>query len=145
MRAENVTVIENGTTVELDGRGVKVGERQPGGYVFVDGSGVGDVGRAVIRDREILAKDGFMLVSVNVDQRSGKLVDEPRIVSRGFVYLREAEDFLDQIRENITHTVNRSRRNLNGNRQTLVEENLSKLIYSETKRRPMIFSIVNEV
>jgi len=145
MRAENVTVIENGATVELDGRGVKVGERQPGGYVFVDGSGVGDIGRAVIRDREILAKDGFVLVSVNVDQRSGKLVDEPRIVSRGFVYLREAEDFLAQIRENITHTVSRSRRNLNGNRQSLVEENLSKLIYNETKRRPMIFSIVNEV
>ncbi len=145
MRAENVTVIENGATVELDGRGVKVGERQPGGYVFVDGSGVGDVGRAVIRDREILAKDGFVLVSVNVDQRSGKLLDEPRIVSRGFVYLREAEDFLEQIRENIATTVNRSRRNLNGNRHTLVEENLSKLIYSETKRRPMIFSIVNEM
>ena len=145
MRAENVTVISNGTTVELDGRGVKIGERQPGGYVFVDGSGVGDVGRAVIRDREILAKDGFVLVSVNVDRRSGKLVDEPRIVSRGFVYLREAEDFLDQIRENISQTVSRSRRNLNGNRQTLVEENLGKLIYSETKRRPMIFSIVNEV
>ena len=145
MRADNVTVIENGTTVELDGRGVKVGERQPGGYVFVDGSGVGDVGRAVIRDREILAQDGFVLVSVLVDRRSGKLVEEPRIVSRGFVYLREAEDFLDQIRDNITHTVNRSRRNLNGSRQTLVEENLSKLIYNETKRRPMIFSIVNEV
>ena len=58
----------------------------------------------MIRDREILAKDGFVLVSVNVDQRSGKLVEEPRIVSRGFVYLREAEDFLDQIRDNITHT-----------------------------------------
>ena len=85
MSAKNVTVIENGATVELDGSGVRVGERQPGGYVFVDGSGVGDVGRAVIRDREILAKDGFVLVSVNVDQRSGKLVDEPRIVSRGFV------------------------------------------------------------
>ncbi len=145
MSAKNVTVIENGATVELDGRGVTVGERQPGGYVFVDGSGVGDIGRAVIRDREILAKDGFVLVSVNVDQRSGKLVDEPRIVSRGFVYLRESEDFLAQIRENITHTVSRSRRNLNGNRQSLVEENLSKLIYNETKRRPMIFSILNEV
>ena len=145
MSAKNVTVIENGATVELDGRGVTVGERQPGGYVFVDGSGVGDIGRAVIRDREILAKDGFVLVSVNVDQRSGKLVDEPRIVSRGFVYLRESEDFLSQIRENITHTVSRSRRNLNGNRQSLVEENLSKLIYNETKRRPMIFSILNEV
>ena len=99
-------------------RGITVGERQPGGYVFVDGSGVGDVGRAVIRDREILAQDGFVLVSVNVDQRSGKLMGEPRIVSRGFVYLKDAEDFLDLIRDNITETVNRSRR-LNGNRQEL--------------------------
>ncbi len=143
--AENVTVIENGTTVELDSTGVKVAERQPGGYVFVDGSGVGDVGRAVIRDREILAKDGFVLVSVNVDRDSGKLVEEPRIVSRGFVYLKDAEDFLDQIRNTVTQVMNRNRPNLNGSRQSTVEESLSKLIYSETKRRPMIFSIVNEV
>lgn len=140
---ENITVISNGTTVELDERGVTVGERQPGGYVFVDGSTVGDIGRAVIRDREILAQDGFVLVSVNVDQRSGELIDEPRIVSRGFVYLRDAEDFLEQIRDNITQVVSRHR--LNGNRQSMVEESLSKLIYNETKRRPMIFSIVNEV
>ncbi len=140
---ENITVISNGTTVELDGRGLTVGERQPGGYVFVDGSGVGDVGRAVIRDREILAQDGFVLVSVNVDQRSGELIDEPRIVSRGFVYLKDAEDFLEQIRDNISQLV--SRRRLNGNRQSLVEESLGKFIYNETKRRPMIFSIVNEV
>ena len=142
--ADNVVLIENGTTVELDGRGITVGERQPGGYVFVDGSSVGDVGPAVIRDREILAQDGFVLVSINVDHRSGKLIDEPRIVSRGFVYLKDAEDFLEQIRENVTHAVNRSRRS-NGNRQGLVEESLSKTIYNETKRRPMIFSIVNEV
>ena len=141
---KNVTVIENGTTIELDKRGVTVGERQPGGYVFVDGSGVGDVGPAVIRDREILAKDGFVIVSVNVDQRSGEMIDQPRIVSRGFLYLREAEDFLDQLRDTVTQTVSRSRR-LNGNRQNLVEESVSKLIYNETKRRPMIFSIVNEI
>ena len=141
---KNVTVIENGTTVELDKRGITVGERQPGGYVFVDGSGVGDVGPAVIRDREILAKDGFVIVSVNVDQRSGEMIDQPRIVSRGFLYLRDAEDFLDQLRQTITQTVSRSRR-LNGNRQSLVEESVSKLIYNETKRRPMIFSIINEI
>ncbi len=143
--AKNVTIIENGTTVELDGRGVTVGERQPGGYIFVDGSSVGDVGRAVIRDRETLAQDGFVLVSVKVDRRSGKMVDEPRIVSRGFVYLRDSEEFLEQIRDNVTKAINRNGRNLNGSRQSRVEESLSKLIYSETKRRPMVFSIVNEV
>ena len=142
---ERVTVIENGTTVELDGSGVTVLERQPGGYVFVDGSGVGDVGRAVIRDREILAQDGFVLVCVNVDRFSGKPLAEPRIVSRGFVYLKDAEDFLEQIRDNVTQVMNRAGRNLNGGRQSSIEESLSRLIYSETKRRPMIFSIVNEV
>lgn len=141
---ENIVVIENGTTIELDHKGIHVGERQPGGYVFVDGSGVGDVGPAVIRDREILARDGFMIVSVNIDHQTGKIVDEPRIVSRGFVYLRDAEDFLDQIRDNVT-TLLHSNRSANGNRRLMVEDSLSKLVYSETKRRPMIFSIINEV
>ena len=136
--------VENGTTVELSKRGIAIGERKPGGYVFVDGSGVGDVGPAVIRDREILARDGFMLVSINIDHATGKLKDEPRIISRGFVYLRDAEDFLDLIRENIADVVNGSR-NVNGNRRHLVEDSLGKLIYGETKRRPMIFSIVNEI
>jgi len=141
---DNIVVIENGTSIEIDHKGIHIGERQPGGYVFVDGSGVGDVGRAVIRDREILARDGFMIVSANIDQRTGKLIDEPRIVSRGFVYLRDAEDFLDQIRENVTTLLNNNH-SANGNRRTMVEDSLSKLVYSETKRRPMIFSIINEV
>ena len=140
----NVIVIENGATLELDDKGLAVGERQPGGYVFVDGSGVGDVGPAVIRDREILARDGFMLVSINIDQQTGKLIDEPRIVSRGFVYLKDAEDLFDQIRNNVTQLMHSYHR-VNGNRRLMVESSLSKLIYNETKRRPMIFSIVNEV
>ena len=142
--SKNVITIQNGTTIELSKTGIAVGERQPGGYVFVDGSGVGDVGRAVIRDREILARDGFMLVSVNIDHTSGRLIGEPRIISRGFVYLKDAEDFLEQIRDNISEVVNGSR-NANGSRSHLVEDSLSKLIYSETKRRPMIFSIINEL
>ena len=141
---DNVIVIENGATLELDDKGLAVGERQPGGYVFVDGSGVGDVGPAVIRDREILARDGFILVSVNINQQTGKLIDEPRIVSRGFVYLKDAEDLFDQIRDNVTQLM-RNYHRVNGNRRLMVENSLSKLIYNETKRRPMIFSIVNKV
>lgn len=144
MREDSITIVENGTTVELGKNGITVGERQPGGYVFVDGSSVGDIGRAVIRDREILAQDGFVLVSATVDNRSGELIESPRIVSRGFVYLKDSEEFLSQIRETAVQVLNRSR-HLNGKRQNLVEESVGKLIYSETKRRPMIFSIVNEV
>jgi len=144
LKDENIILAENGTTVELDNKGITLGERQPGGYVFVDGSGVGDVGRAVIRDREILARDGFLLVSVNVDHATGKLIDQPRIVSRGFIYLKDAEDFLEQVRENVTVLMN-SNRSANGNRRIMLEDTLSKMIYSETKRRPMVFGIVNEV
>ena len=144
LKDKNIILAENGTTVELDHKGITLGERQPGGYVFVDGSGVGDVGRAVIRDREILARDGFLLVSVNVDQTTGKLIDQPRIVSRGFIYLKDAEDFLEQVRENVTVLMN-SNRSANGNRRVMLEDTLSKMIYSETKRRPMVFGIVNEV
>lgn len=141
---ENIVLAENGSTVELDHKGITLGERQPGGYVFVDGSGVGDVGRAVIRDREILARDGFLLVSVNIDHSTGKLLDSPRIVSRGFIYLKEADDFLEQVRDNVTVLMN-SNRGANGNRRIMLEDTLSKMIYSETKRRPMVFGIVNEV
>jgi len=144
IKKENIVVIENGTTIEIDKKGITVGERQPGGYVFVDGSGVGDVGRAVIRDREILARDGFMIVSVNVDHNTGKLAEDPRIISRGFVYLKDAEDFLEQIRENVTVLMN-SNQQSNGKRRIMLEDTLSKMIYSETKRRPMIFGIVNEI
>src|SRR5690606_23309882 len=70
----NVFVAENGRVVEIDRYGIKLGERVPGGYIFVDGSGVGDIGRIVIRDREILARDGFLLVAVNVNGKTGELI-----------------------------------------------------------------------
>lgn len=77
-RKNRVFVVENGYVVEADKNGVRVGERVPGGYVFVDGSGVGDIGKAVIRDREILARDGFLMVSVTVDRKSGEMVENPK-------------------------------------------------------------------
>ncbi|MBZ0303531.1 MAG: ribonuclease J, partial [Anaerolineae bacterium] len=82
---ENTFVVENGFTLIVNKYGVRIGDRVPGGYVFVDGSGVGDIGRAVIRDREILARDGFLIVVINVDKKTGAILDEPEIISRGFI------------------------------------------------------------
>jgi ribonuclease J len=140
---ENVFVAENGRVVEVDKYGVKLGERVPGGYVFVDGSGVGDVGRVVIRDREILARDGFLLVSVDVDRKSGKVLGHPEIISRGFIYLRESDELLEQVRDTIMDTM-QSVNGRNGRRRDKLQENIGRLLYNETKRRPMVFSIVNE-
>jgi ribonuclease J len=116
----------------------------PGGYDFVDGSGVGDVGRAVMRDREILARDGFLLVMVNIDHETGEIQGEPEIISRGFIYLREGEELIDMVKGTVQQTLEATRRSRNGKRRDMLQDNVSKVLYNETKRRPMVFSIINE-
>ncbi len=103
---ENIFVVENGYVIEADKNGLRTTERVPGGYVFVDGSGVGDIGPAVIRDREILARDGFMMVVVTVDKKSGELIEEPEIISRGFVYLKDASDLMTTVKTSATAPAN---------------------------------------
>jgi len=140
---DNVFVAENGRVVEVNKYGIKLAERVPGGYVFVDGSGVGDIGRVVMRDREILSRDGFLLVAVNVDRKTGKVVGQPEIISRGFIYLRESDELLDQVKSTI-HGVFSGNNHSNGRRREKLQESISRVLYNETKRRPMVFSIVNE-
>lgn len=139
---ENHTfAVENGTVIEVDKHGVRTGERIPGGYVFVDGSGVGDVGKAVMRDRETLARDGFIIVVVNMDSRSGRMVGEPEIISRGFVYLRDADQLVEQIKGTVSDVLMTSR---NGRVREKLQETIGRTLFNETKRRPMVFTIINE-
>jgi ribonuclease J len=140
---DNVFVAENGRVIEIDKYGVRLGERVPGGYVFVDGSGVGDIGRIVIHDREILSKDGFLLVAVNVDRDTGELLGKPEVISRGFVYLRESDELLNVVNNTIENVLHDNRHS-NGRRREKLQESISRVLYNETKRRPMVFSIVNE-
>lgn len=139
---ENTFVVENGTPIEfVDGTARQL-DRIPGGYVYVDGSGVGDIGKAVIRDREILARDGFVIVTVRRDAE-GRLRESPEIITRGFIYMKESEPLLQAMSlavadalEDITHATSE------GVIRERATEALSKLIYNETRRRPMIISIV---
>jgi ribonuclease J len=140
----NVIMVENGTVIEVDKHNIRKGERVPGGYVFVDGSGVGDIGRAVIHDREILARDGFFLVSVSVNRKTGEVVKGPEVISRGFVYLREADGLIEQVKDTVQQVLKHGHHH-NGTRQNALEESISKLLYNETRRRPMVFSIINDV
>lgn len=144
IKPENVFVVENGQVIEVDRYGARLtSERVPGGYVFVDGSGVGDVGKAVIRDREILARDGFMMVVINVDG-DGRLIGEPEIISRGFIYLKDADQLIDQIRSTVNEVLTSTRQFRNGKRRERMQESLGRMLYNETKRRPMVFSVINE-
>ena len=136
MPAENIAVIENGHVVEFEDGKMRIGERIPGGYVFVDGAGVGDIGPSVMREREILARDGFVLVNLNLDRYTCRLVDDPEFITRGFVYSREADELFDAARKLVVQTVDCTS---NGRMQADLEQTLKSFFYSKTKRRPMVF------
>ncbi len=140
--AENIAVVENGTEVFVTSDALEVGERVPGGYVFVDGKGVGDVGPIVMRDRENLARDGFVSVMVLIDADTGELAEPPEIISRGFVYLRDADELLDMAESVIENVVATHKK---GNLTTAIQDALAKMFYNETQRRPMTYAFVREI
>jgi ribonuclease J len=138
----NTFVVENGTPVEFeDGEATQL-ERIAGGYVFVDGSGVGDIGPVVLRDRESLARDGFVIVVIRRDEE-GKLYENPEIITRGFVYMKESEELIKQLSEKLATTLHEMDNGMSDQQvKDRATEAMSKLIYTETKRKPMTFAVV---
>ncbi|MFN2159803.1 MAG: ribonuclease J [Anaerolineales bacterium] len=131
----DIAVIENGQVVQFQDEEMKLAERIPGGYIFVDGAGVGDIGPSVVREREALARDGFVLVNLVMDQESCDLKEKPEIITRGFIYARDEEDLLEETRKMVEKGV----RCGNGNIQKDLEQSIKSFLYSRTKRRPMVF------
>ncbi len=134
--ADRVQVIENGQVVEFDNDEMSLGERIPGGYVFVDGAGVGDVGPSVLREREMMARDGFVLVNLTLDGETRHLLEDPEIITRGFIYTRNGDDLLEETSQFVSNAVHDSH---NGNLQSDIEQSLKSFLYNRTRRRPMIF------
>jgi ribonuclease J len=134
--AENIAVVENGHPVEFEDGKMAIGERIPGGYVFVDGAGVGEIGPSVMREREILSRDGFVLVNLSLDRYTCRLVEDPEFITRGFVYSREADELFAAARKLVVQTVDCTS---NGRMQADLEQTLKSFFYSKTKRRPMVF------
>ena len=142
--AANTMVVENGYVLEFDGESGRIGERVPGGYVFVDGSGVGDVGPAVMRDREILASAGFVVAMIKLDRMTGQPAGRPEIISRGFVYVRESAELIERAKDKVLEVIGRG----DVGRAAMadkVRDELGEFLYDETKRRPMIMPVILEV
>ncbi len=139
--SERIAVIENGQAIEFEDGKLNLAERVPGGYVFVDGSSVGDIGKSVMRERETLSKDGFILINLFHNGKSNELVRDPEIITRGFVHLKDSEELLENARDQIYDVV----RNSNGNLKSKMEGRLKNFFYDQTRRRPMIFVVVNKV
>jgi ribonuclease J len=131
---ENVLVVENGQIVELSGKNIKLGERIPGGYVFVDGQSIGEVDFSVMREREKLARNGIFLIDISVDKNSGKLLHEPEIITRGFVSQEDAEELLPEVRTHIMDVVNNS----SWDSEKDIANTVKSYLYEYTKRRPMV-------
>ena len=145
---ENIFVSDLGLVLETDGVDMKFTGSVPSGKVMVDGFGVGDVGSVVLRDRKHLAEDGMMVIVATIERESGRVLAGPDIVSRGFVYVRESEELLDEAKQLMKQVMqNCCDRNIRewGNIKSAMRDALSEYIYSKTKRSPMILPIIMEV
>ena len=131
---ECVIVVENGQIVELSGGRIKLGERIPGGYVFVDGQSIGEVDYDIMREREKLARNGIFLIDISVDDYSGRLLHDPEIITRGFVSPDEAERLLPEVRRRIMDVVNEG----GYENEKDIANAVKSYLYEETKRRPMV-------
>jgi len=136
--AENVLVIENGEVIEFEGGKLEIKDRIPGNYVFVDGSRVGEIGPSVVREREQLAQDGVVLISL-VLERDSKLHEEPEIISRGFVYKHDDDDIIEQTRQKIVGVVE----NTKGDLHDELVQTIRSFLYSKTKKRPVVLVTMN--
>jgi len=150
INAKNIIIPYNGQIVLLNENQIKLSkDKVPSNYVMVDGLGVGDVGQVVLRDRQAMAQDGMFVIIAVIDSKTGQVRGEPDIISRGFVYLRENKELLDQTRTQVKeivahsssaeHTVNWSYVKDN------IREKIGQFLYNKTKRRPMVLPVVIEI
>ena len=145
---ENIVIAENGSVVELTRNSIGISGKIPSGKVLVDGLGVGDVGNIVLRDRRQLSQDGIMIVVVTIDKETCHVVSGPDIVSRGFVYVREAEGLMDDARDRVQSALEKCQDNGVSEWSVIkstVRDSLGRFLYERTRRRPMILPIIMEI
>ena len=149
MAERDIFISDIGKVLELSSHGAKFVGSVPAGKVLVSGNSVGEVGNIVLRDRRHLSQDGLIVVVVGVDLNTGFLVSGPDVVSRGFVYVREAEELMDEIKgvaeKSVNDYLDHARFADRVALKTKLKDDLSKYVYSKTKRRPMILPIIMNV
>jgi ribonuclease J len=138
--AENIAVVGNGQVIEFEDGEMHLAERVPGKYIFVDGSGVGDVGPSVMREREALSRDGIVLVNLTLDRSTGHVLHEADVTTRGFMLPEGCDELVTNVKKRIVDTVARA----NGNLQGDVEQVVKSYLFNETRRRPMVFVTVSK-
>ena len=147
---KRIVVAENGQVINLTKRSYSVEKKRvPSNYVMVDGLGIGDVGEVVLRDRQMLAKDGMFVIIAIIDRQTGKVRGSPDIISRGFVYLRESKELLRETRKRVINIINKATGSGGAVNLTYVKDEIrnkiGQFLFSKTQRRPMILPVLIEV
>ena len=145
---ENIIMMTNGRVLELNEQEARFTGTVPSGKVLVDGLGVGDVGNIVLRDRQHLAQDGLIVIVLTMDSQTGEVVAGPDVISRGFVYVRESENLMDDVKSVVRHEISKCEERGIRDWATIkstVKENLRDYLFIKTKRNPMIIPIIMEV
>ena len=148
MNPKNICIGEIGTVFELTGKTCKQQTSVPAGMVMVDGSGVGDVGSVVLRDRKHLAEDGMIVVCVNLSAEDGTVLTGPDIITRGFIYVKESEDLMTELESVVLEALERCRRKRIRDwnaMKTAIKNDLSGYLYKTTRRNPMILPVIMEL
>ncbi len=148
--SKDIIIPNNGQVVLVDQKSIHISKEQvPANYVMVDGLGVGDVGEIVLRDRQAMAQDGMFVIIAIIDSKTGRVHGEPDIISRGFVYLRESKELLDQTREKVKEIISQTASNEHTVNWAYVKDNIrdkiGQFLYTKTQRRPMVLPVVIEV
>jgi len=145
---ENVFIIENGQPIEIDADGsARRGPTVPAGYVFVDGLSVGEVGEIVLRDRRALANDGMFMIVVTVDKQTGNVIGVPEIITRGFVHGNERDPIIETTTARVMAAIENPGDHISeiALLKSQIKDAVSRHLYDQTKRRPMVFPVVVEV
>ena len=148
MTPKHIVIGEVGTAIELTAKTAKLGAVVPSGIVLVDGTGVGDVGSVVLRDRKHLAEDGMIVVCLNISSEDGGIITGPDIITRGFVYVKESDELMDDLKLVAMEAIERcARKRIRDHAaiKSAIKNDLSGFLYKHTKRNPMILPVIMEV
>ena len=148
IESKNIFLMENGRVLEINEEEAKFTNSVPSGKVLVDGLGVGDVGNIVLRDRQHLSQDGLIVIVMTMDSNTGEIISGPDVVSRGFVYVRESENLMDEVKKVVREEVRKCEERRIKDWATIkssVKDTLRDYIFTKTKRNPMILPIIMDV
>ena len=144
----HIFISENGRVLEISEKTAKLGSMVPAGKVLVDGLGVGDVGNVVLRDRKHLSQDGLIVIVISLSSEDNSIIAGPDVISRGFIYVRESDELMDELRRRAIDVIERCNDDRISDWATIkgdLRSDISNFLYQKTKRSPMILPVIMEV